>query len=493
METKIQKYLTPKFNSIKLIKVLSSFDTSSVDYLIFKPIIQLLNLKINNENKIQKMIAFSIEKTKNVEKTLKKYKKYEIIEYISLSDHCIYTFKIFSDYFWGDIQMIPQKYLSHPILLNYLKMSNISYTIKKNIDKELFVDLNPVNLYRRNKIMSRLINKFIEFENKKICFNNEYQEHDFNDVINFYYKLKIGKKIGQGSNGSVYITCHIDEDTQECEDLNKLLVIKFYDKILYSKQQSNIINKALDISNDITKNIVLSGACPNFVISIHKFECPNNLPVQIMERSETDLYNFFVKRRKQYELKMSKYCAMYQILMAIQSMHKLNYAHCDIKLENIFCIPIQNKKIVYKNIDNKYYNLKTDYLVQIADMDYVHKIIDTRNSVDKSSTFYNPSYYFKYKKALNQRELFFYELFDVQTQLENVDNIKYIDYITFVLFIGIHDLNIFDENIVRKYLKDIRNIHLLEQFLINKCVETNELNISDVCDENFFDLNILEI
>lgn len=472
--SELKNCLSPTFDTNRIAEWIDTFvSTRSPEFKIFKPILNVCRSKESDEKRMKKMIAFSVQNNYDSNKTLKQLRDSNIFEVIGLTEYSVYTFKIIADHFWPS--EIPKSYMKPDLLINYLKLSKIPNVIKKYADSELNYDIPPIDLQTRTENIKSMIDKFSGYEGKNVCYNGEYQEFDCDkdQTVNMFYTVKIGKKIGSGSTGNAYLACNLKTGTKICENTKHLSVIKFYDNIVYSKKQTKVILKAIEVFK-MFSDLVLNHQSPHFLLHIYTFNCPNNLPIQIMERSKTDLYNIFKKNKENEDFRLSKSVAMFQILQAIKIMHTNNYAHCDLKLENIFCTPITNGEIIYKINDTDFVKLKTNYLVQISDFDFVNEI-DRRKSVDKSSSFYNPTDYFRYKKALSKSADALYARYNIKEQLRESNNLELVDYLSIILFIGFTDLDVFDIDFIKKYCKNIDNTEMIHEYITDLCLENNEI------------------
>lgn len=475
-------------NNIK--KIINNYDVYSNEYKIFAQVLKILNnKKLNNMLKIKEMIAFDIYRNEETDKLLKHYKKHNIIEYINLSDISVFTFKIIADKFWPST--IPKEYLNSNIIINYLKLNNIPNQINLGSgDKTITLKNISIDINKRTQNLNELKDKLKKYDDKNTCYHTCFQESDCKKTMNFATNFTVCQKIGEGSNGNVHYILlknenDEDEDTEENND--NIFIVKFYNKLNYSKKQLENINRQLELSYYIS-NFVYKGICPNFNVSLYKFECKNNMPLQILECAHSDLFNVFITKKNKYNI--TKNSLMFQLLMAIISMHKNNLAHCDLKIENILIIPIKNKKIVYK-YNEKYYILKTNYLIQITDYDYVNYIDNKKiKDTNEKSIFFNSPTYFRYYNRLNKNSTKLYTTYDINKQLKKNNNIRLVDYLSLVYFIGDTDLSYFEYNFLNKYSENINKTDTIFNYIQNQCESTDELTITKIEQTNYFNMNL---
>jgi len=478
MEKEIKNILNDGINSDNLLSVLNKVEKDTPEYKIFNPIKKVLKINASNNDeeikKFKKMIAFSIRDSKNLKYVFKKYEKEGILEYLYIdAEYYVYTFKNIAKLFWGEKNRIPKKFLRYPTIINYLKMNTIPNVIIKDNDDTLIKEFKSIDLKHRINDIKNVQNEFKEYLDKQIHYNGDYQEIDCSksDVYNLYYKLKLGKKLGSGSIGNIYYGLHLSQN-----DSNNQFVVKFYDKAVYNESQLKHITKSIEIHKNLTK-LITDGVCPNFVAVYTSFNCVDNFPIQIQERSGIDLYKLIIKE-KQYESHIP--IVMLQTFIALYAMHKLGYAHCDLKLENIMSVEISNKYFVYKNLvpNNDIIIPNCKLLCQINDFDFTRNI-KNRKSVDKETVFYNPSSYFRYKRALSKELKKKYDKYDVDSQLKELNNVEYVDLLSLVLFIGKNDFDFFDDKFISKYLKDISKKNIILQYILSKCENDKLIKIKN--------------
>jgi testis-specific serine kinase len=165
---------------------------------------------------------------------------------------------------------------------------------------------------------------------------------------------KFGKKIGKGSYGNVVVVRYQDKLKQR--DLT--LACKCVDK---NKAPKDFLIKFFPREIEILRKI-----SHPYIISIHSILQSGQTVFIFMKWAENgDLLDFILK---QGSLAESHACLwFYQMCSAIKYLHSLNYAHRDLKCENILISAKLN--------------------IKIADFGFTRKCIDDTGDKVKSETF----------------------------------------------------------------------------------------------------------
>ena len=181
-----------------------------------------------------------------------------------------------------------------------------------------------------------------------------------NNSIKIIRKLKTKKKfIDKGGQGNIY-------------KYNNKLLVRVFKNIDFPKYENNIaifINKIINISK-----------CKHF-LKIEKIlkNNKNNNNYHLMKKYDTDLAVKY--KTLSNDIKIQCY---FQILIACILLTKNKLLNFDIKLDNIL-IKYKNKPYIFiYKIGDKYYKLKTNYLVVMCDYGKIIKCDDIKYFIDLS-------------------------------------------------------------------------------------------------------------
>ena len=182
-----------------------------------------------------------------------------------------------------------------------------------------------------------------------------------NNSIKIIRKLKTKKKfIDKGGQGNIY-------------KYNNKLLVRVFKNIDFPKYENNIaifINKIINISK-----------CKHF-LKIEKIlkNNKNNNNYYLMKKYDTDLAEKY--KTLSNDIKIQCY---FQILIACILLTKNKLLNFDIKLDNIL-IKYKNKPYIFiYKIGDKYYKLKTNYLVVMCDYGKIIKCEDIKYFIEKKN------------------------------------------------------------------------------------------------------------
>lgn len=182
--------------------------------------------------------------------------------------------------------------------------------------------------------------------------SGDYQIADFDSVIRRGYRF--GKKIGKGSYGYVVKASFLDESTGEEEKL----ACKFVDK---KKAQKDFLEKFFPREIE-----VLTKVRHQNIVSIHSIIQSGSVVYIFMGLAENgDLLDYVKKNRRVSEQRSRLW--FHQMVSAIKYLHSLDYAHRDLKCENIL--------------------LSKRFNVKIADFGFARRCVDGNSKKILSKTY----------------------------------------------------------------------------------------------------------
>ena len=210
---------------------------------------------------------------------------------------------------------------------------------------------------KNNTKISKQKNKTIK-NNSSSNSNNKSKN---NNSIKIIRKLKTKKKfIDKGGQGNIY-------------NYNNKLLVRVFKNIDFPKYENNIaifINKIINISK-----------CKHF-LKIEKIlkNNKNNNNYYLMKKYDTDLAEKY--KTLSNDIKIQCY---FQILIACILLTKNKLLNFDIKLDNILIKYKNNPYIFIYKIGDKYYKLKSNYLVVMCDYGKIIKCDDIKYFIEKKN------------------------------------------------------------------------------------------------------------
>jgi hypothetical protein len=159
-----------------------------------------------------------------------------------------------------------------------------------------------------------------------------------------------------------------------------------YDTYNKPNDQDSSPNVEVRMSRYLSEKFVYPEICPHFVAYIGHNQCKKDM-ILMMEQCDTTLYAFVKSKTKKdwtYDFDKKDWdCILFQVVitLAILQDHNKYYRHNDLKIDNVFLNILQKPITLYYLWDNKYYTLKTKYIVKIAD----YGMSSMKNVIDNSS------------------------------------------------------------------------------------------------------------